>query len=287
MTAFWPIAVVLAVTSVAMLFGWLLQLRTRNAGIVDAIWAACMGGSALFYASVGGGSLIARLGVAMLGGAWAFRLCLHILARLLSEHEDGRYRYLREHWRDHQGKFLAFFQAQALLTALFSLPFFAVAENQKEGMTRWCFIGIAVWLVSIIGEAVADWQLSHWRRDPRHHGITCRAGLWRYSRHPNYFFEWLHWFAYVFLAIGTPFSIWLLSLLGPVLMLVSLCWVTGIPFVEAQALRSRGEDYREYQRTTSAFVPWFPKSRDEGRGVTAAGASGEGRGTSDGSTHGQ
>ena len=97
-----------------------------------SIWAACMGASALFYATVGSGSLIARLGVAMLGGVWGFRLCLHILARVLSEREDGRYRYLREHWHDNQGKFFGFFQAQALLTALFSLPFYAVAQNPQK-----------------------------------------------------------------------------------------------------------------------------------------------------------
>jgi len=259
MTEFWPIACVWAGASIAMLIGWLVQLRTRNAGIVDVIWAMCMGGSALFYATVGGGSLIARLGVAMLGGAWGFRLCLHILARVLSEPEDGRYRYLREHWHDNQGKFFGFFQAQALLTALFSLPFFAVAENPKEGMTRWCFVGVAFWIVSVAGESIADLQLVRFRHDPANRGITCRVGLWRYSRHPNYFFEWLHWFAYVFLAIGTPWPVAWLSLLGPVLMLVSLYWVTGIPFVEAQAVRSRGDDYRDYQRTTSAFIPWFPK----------------------------
>jgi len=257
----WPIACVLAATSVSMLLGWLVQLRTRNAGIVDAIWAACMAGAALFYATVGDGSLIARLGVAMLGGLWGFRLCLHILARVLTENEDGRYRYLREHWHDHQGKFFAFFQGQALLTALFSLPFYAVAQNQKAGLTVWCILGIAIWLVSIGGESIADLQLSHFRHDPAHRGKTCRDGLWRFSRHPNYFFEWLHWFSYVFLAIGTPLPVWLLSLLGPVLMLVSLCWITGIPFVEAQALRSRGDDYRDYQRTTSAFLPWFPAER--------------------------
>ena len=265
MSGWWPVACVLVATSIAMLFGWLIQKRTRNAGIVDAIWAGCMGASALFYATVGSGSLIARLGVAMLGGAWGFRLCLHILARLLSESEDGRYRCLREHWRDNQAKFFGFFQAQAVLTALFSLPFFAVAQNMKEGMTRWCVVGLAIWATSLAGETIADWQLALWRHDPKNRGLTCRSGLWRYSRHPNYFFEWLHWFAYVFLAIGTPIGTWSLTLLGPLLMLVSLCWITGIPFVEAQALRSRGEDYRDYQRTTSAFVPWFSKRGDTAR----------------------
>ena len=266
--ALWPLFVVWGATAVAMLIGWLVQLRTRNAGIVDAIWSLSMAASALFYATVGEGSLIARLGVGLLGGAWGFRLCLHILARVLSESEDGRYRYLREHWRDSQAKFFAFFQAQAVLTALFSLPFYVVAQNPKEGMTRWCFVGVAIWIVSIAGESIADVQLARFRHRPENRGRTCRVGLWRYSRHPNYFFEWLHWFAYVFLAIGVPWSLWSLSLLGPALMLVSLCWVTGIPFVEAQALRSRGDDYREYQRTTSIFVPWFPR---EERGLTADG----------------
>ena len=85
--------------------------------------------------------------------------------------------------------------------------------------------------------------------DPRNRGKTCDVGLWRYSRHPNYFFEWLHWFAYVFLSVGTPWSVWLLSWIGPVLMFMSLRWVSGVPFTEAQALRSRGDDYRAYQRT--------------------------------------
>jgi len=194
--------------------------------------------------------------VALLGGIWGFRLCLHILSRLLREPEDGRYRYLRAHWNGDQRKFLGFFEAQAVLTAVFSLPFLAVAQNPNGAPGAWCAAGIAIWLAGLAGEALADRQLARWRHDPRNHGRTCRAGLWRWSRHPNYFFEWLHWFAYVFLAVGSP--LWWLSWTGPVLMFVSLRWVTGIPFVEAQALRSRGDDYRAYQRTTSAFFPWFP-----------------------------
>lgn len=253
------VACVFAASALAMLAGWLVQRRTRNAGIADAIWTAGMGGSALFYASLGTGSTFARLGVAMFGGIWAFRLCLHILARLLGEPEDGRYRHLRAHWHDDQAKFLAFFAAQALLTALFSLPFYAVAQNPKDAVTLWCAAGVAVWIISVGGESIADWQLARWRHDPGNTARTCRSGLWRYSRHPNYFFEWLHWFSYVLLAAGAPLAIWSLTLVGPALMLASLCWITGIPFAEAQALRSRGDDYRQYQRTTSAFFPWRPR----------------------------
>ncbi|MEP6485095.1 MAG: DUF1295 domain-containing protein [Rudaea sp.] len=245
-----------------MTIAWAIQLRTRNAGIVDAVWSIGMGASALFYAWVGTGGLIPRLGVAMLGGIWASRLCLHIFARVLNEPEDGRYKYLRAHWQDNQAKFFGFFQAQAIIIVLFSLPFYAVAENVRDTPSLWCVLGIAIWLISVIGESIADAQLAAFRKNPRNHGHVCDVGLWRYSRHPNYFFEWLHWFAYVFLSFGTPLHIWLLSWIGPILMFVSLMWVSGVPYTEAQSLRSRGEAYRAYQRRTSVFIPWFPKKAE-------------------------
>ena len=122
-------------------------------------------------------------------------------------------------------------------------------------------LGVAIWAIGVAGEAVADAQLARFRADPGHRGRTCRAGLWRYSRHPNYFFEWLTWWAYVAIAWGAPHG-WV-ALFGPAVMLLFLFKVTGIPYTEAQALRSRGDDYRAYQRTTSAFVPWFPRADAE------------------------
>jgi steroid 5-alpha reductase family enzyme len=104
---------------------------------------------------------------------------------------------------------------------------------------------------------LADRQLTRFRADPANKRKTCRRGLWRYSRHPNYFFEWLLWTSYVPLSWGSP--IFALSLLGPGLLFLFLTRVSGIPPTEAQALASRGDDYRAYQRTTSAFFPWFPR----------------------------
>lgn len=244
-------------SAICMTGGWWLQGRTRNAGIVDVIWSATMSASALYYATTGSGGLMARFLVATLGGFWGFRLAMHLLVRVLNEHEDGRYQFLRGYWRGHQGKFFLFFQFQAFLTALFSLPFLAAAQNPAMRITPLMMAAIIVWIVSIAGEALSDRQLAEFRAEPAHRGRTCRAGLWRYSRHPNYFFEWLHWFTYVLLAWDG--SLFWLAWIGPALMLISLRWVTGIPFVEAQALRSRPDDYAEYQRTTSTFFPWFPR----------------------------
>ena len=253
-----PVVIVFVGATLAMGATWWLQLRTRNAGYVDVVWAALMGAAALFYGAVGMGAATPRLLVAMLGGIWGFRLSLHLLSRVLHEAEDGRYRHLREHWHDDQRKFFAFFFGQAVLTALFSIPFLIVANNPVAGFTLWSLAGIAVWALSLGGETLADLQLAQWRKNPSNRGRTCRAGLWAWSRHPNYFFEWLHWFAYVLLAVGSPWWVW--SLFGPVLMGASLLWVTGIPFTEAQSLRSRGEDYLAYQREVSRFIPWFPKN---------------------------
>ncbi len=240
-----------------MVLAWLRQRATRNAGIVDVVWAASMAASAVAYALIAPGAWPVRVAVALLGGIWGLRLFAFLRHRVGSEAEDGRYAYLRQHWNDAQGKFLAFFIAQAGFTALLSLPFLAASWNaQLPPLWAWIAAGL-IWIVSVDGEAVADRQLARFRADPANRGRTCRVGLWRYSRHPNYFFEWLHWFAYPLLAIGSPIA-WL-AWTGPVLMLAFLYRLTGIPFTEAQALRSRGDDYRDYQRTTSAFIPWFPR----------------------------
>ncbi len=245
------------VTAIGMAFGWWWQRQRQNAGIVDVIWASGLAGAAVGLALGGAGALLPRALLGAVGLVWGGRLALHLWRRVSHEPEDGRYRQLRAHWQGSQVKFFALFQFQAVLVLLFSLPFVAVAQNPREDFNVWTAFGLAIYTVSVVGESVADAQLARFRANPANRGRTCRAGLWRHSRHPNYFFEWLHWLTYVSLAVGSP----LLGLagLGPVLMYVFLRWVSGIPFTEAQALRTRGEDYRIYQQETPLFFPWFPK----------------------------
>lgn len=238
---------------------YLVQRRTGDAGIVDAGWAAGLGLAALWYAVASRGDVAHRLALVFLAGGWSFRLASYlIIDRVRAGVEDGRYQALRARWgSEAPRRFFFFFQYQALFIVIFSIPFLMVALRPGNGLTPVGWLGIAVGVGAVAGESIADRQLRRWRRDPANRGRTCRSGMWRYSRHPNYFFEWLHWWAYVLLCAGTPHVVG--ALVGPVLMLLFLYRVTGIPYTEAQAVLSRGEDYRAYQRTTSAFFPWFPR----------------------------
>jgi len=235
---------------------WWRQLKTRNATSVDVAWAAGIGLLSIYFAAASDGAPARRWLVGALGALWALRLAWHLLRDRVLRHgieEDGRYKAMREHFGTRaQTFFFFFYQGQALVAVLFSLPI--LFAMQGEGFDLWTAAGVAIWLAAVSGETIADRQLAAFRAEPANRGRTCRRGLWRYSRHPNYFFEWVHWFSYVLIAHGA-WPTWI----GPVLMLVFLFRLTGIPYTELQALKSRGDDYRAYQRETSAFFPWFPR----------------------------
>lgn len=257
MNAWALLASIWAVSAIAMAVVWAISMRARNIGYVDVAWAGLMAVAALLVGALGEGAELPRGLVALLGSLWGARLCLHLLTRVLHEPEDGRYQALRESWNGSPFKFFVFFQMQAVVVVFFALPFLAAASRHHNHFCAWTIAAVATWLVAVAGETLADRQLAAFRADPGNRGKTCRSGLWAWSRHPNYFFEWLHWFTYVFLAVGS--HLFLLSLAGPVVMLLFLYRVSGIPWTEAQSLRSRGEDYRRYQKEVSAFFPWPPK----------------------------
>jgi len=256
----WPLLHVGAFTALVMLAGWAWQRHSRNAGVVDVLWAACMALAAVYCAWRADGAALPRVLTAAMGGLWGARLAWHLGVRVFGDtHEDGRYRALREHWHGDQRRFLLFFLGQALVVVLFALPLSIAAHNPLPQWSVWTTLALATWLLAVGGESLADRQLAAFRADPGNKGKTCRRGLWRYSRHPNYFFEFVHWFAYVFLAVGSG-TLWVgIAALGPLLMFAFLYRVTGIPYTEQQALRSRGQDYADYQRSTSAFFPLPPR----------------------------
>lgn len=241
---------------------WLIQRARKNAGVVDVGWTAGVGAMAVYLAATGGGWLPRRLLLAVLAGFWSFRLVLYILLdRVIGRPEDGRYQRMRAYWGAKADfYFYFFFVSQSLLVVLFALPFLPVVGDAR-GLRIWDVLGVVLWFIAVGGETLADRQLARFRGDPENRGKTCRAGLWGWSRHPNYFFEWLHWWVYVLIGAGAAGG-WL-TLVGPVTMFAFLMRITGIPYVEKQALASRADDYREYQRTVSMFIPWPPRRRKD------------------------
>ncbi len=239
---------------------WYRQLQTQEADVVDLAWTVGLGVAAVFYAAaVPVGVGWRRWMVAAMAGLWSMRLAGYLLGRVRKPGEDGRYRDLRTKWgRAAPVKFFVFFQAQAALVIVLSVHFLLAMRSSEPSLRVADIAGLAIWLVSVVGESVADSQLARFRATAGNEGRVCRTGLWRYSRHPNYFFEWLHWLAYVPVAYGNA-PLWAI-LFAPVLLLLSIRFITGIPPIERRSVERRGEEYRRYQRTTSAFIPWFPRS---------------------------
>ena len=246
--------------AVLMLALWLWHLKSRNAAVVDVGWAGGLALAALLDLAMTHGDPVRRWVACLMMAVWGARLATFLfVTRIIGHREDPRYAELRRaHGPSANRWFLWFFQVQALLVALLSWPVVVCAIDANPAISPLVWIGLAVWIVALGGESLADRQLHAFTAIASNRGHTCRVGLWRYSRHPNYFFEWLVWVAYALAATSSPGGP--IAWLCPAVMLYFLARVTGIPATEAHAITSRGDEYLEYQRTTSAFVPWFPRN---------------------------
>jgi steroid 5-alpha reductase family enzyme len=254
--------VLVGLASLCALFAllYLLSRRLDNYGFVDIAWSYAFGALAAFYALLGPGWPVRRALIAAMAVVWSARLGTHLAIRVIGHHpeEDGRYKQLRLDWAaNFVAKMAWFFQMQAASVVLLGVAFLVACLNPAPALHPLEIAGAILWLVAISGEALADAQLAAFKRQPASKGRVCDVGLWHYSRHPNYFFEWLIWVAYFVFALASPWG-WI-AIVGPASILWLLLRVTGIPMTEEQSVRSRGDAYRRYQKTTSAFVPWFPK----------------------------
>jgi steroid 5-alpha reductase family enzyme len=256
----WLIGWAVSAALLGVLYLW--QRRTRDATAVDAGWGASLVLCAVLYFALGPGSTVQRTAIAVPFALENLRIASLVRNRL-GKGEDSRYRELRRRWRERgreQLTFAIFYQAQALLAAILSVPALLASFNRNGSLAAVQWAGIALWVVAAALEWTADRQLAAFKA-AKEEGVMSR-GLWRYSRHPNYFFQSLTWVAYALIAVTAPWG-WL-AFLAPALILSLVLFVTGVPPAEESSLRSRGDAYRRYQAQTSVFVPWPPKRSSTG-----------------------
>ncbi|MEY4160990.1 MAG: hypothetical protein RLZZ136_1611 [Pseudomonadota bacterium] len=257
---FLPLIIALGL-SLAMAGAWAIARRPGQSGWTDAIWSFATGGAGVVAALWPLGTVPdLRQGlVAALAGLWGGRLGWHIAQRTLAHSDDDpRYAALRAQWGDRfDRRLFRFLQAQAVAGWVLAMAVLLAAHNPAPLMVWSDGVGAALAVLALAGEALADWQLRAYRRNPAHAGGICDTGLWSLSRHPNYFFEWLGWLALAVIAIGPAgaFAPSWLALAGPAMIYWLLVHVSGIPPLEAHMLRSRGEAYRAVQRRIRAFWP--------------------------------
>jgi steroid 5-alpha reductase family enzyme len=267
--------VIVAVALAAIMAGaWVLQRAVGNAGWVDVVWTLETGaaGAVLALAPFDARPGPRQIVIAIVAALWSLRLAFHLARRVAQGPEDSRYALLRARWGDRfEGRFLGFLQLQAVAAFLLAVTIALAAHNPAQRMRPLDDIAAALLIVALAGAAIADQQLHRFRREGRH-GAVCDAGLWGWSRHPNYFFEWLGWAAYPLVAIapGGGYGWGWLALVGPVFMYGLLVHASGIPPLEEHMLRTRGADYSAYQRRTNAFWPGR-KRPDAGSDGDAAG----------------
>jgi len=251
---------------IIMSFLWLLALKIDKASIVDPVWSWLIPLFALLFALIGEGYELRKIIFTAMVGAWGLRLGLFIFFfRVYKQPEDGRYITLIKEWgAGWKWKLYRFYMYQALAASLFAVPALFVMENTRGQLHVLEWTGLALWGIAFVGESLADFQLESFKRSPESKGKTCRIGLWKLSRHPNYFFESLVWISYALFAFTAPYGY--ISLICPLAILYFLFYKTGIPKTEEQAIKSRGQDYINYQKTTSMFIPWFPKKLESLKG---------------------
>lgn len=247
-----------------MAAAWAIQQSTRNSGFVDATWTFGLGlvGIASALAPFPEAATTGRqMLVAALIAAWSLRLGTHILRRSFARADDPRYAALIRQWGSHaRGQMFVLLQKQAIVTVPLALAIFLAAHNPAPLFRLQDYLALAVILIGISGEAVADRQLTAWMATRGDRDRICDQGLWRWSRHPNYFFEWMVWLSLPLLAIGGGYPLGWLALAAPACIYWLLVYVSGIPPLEEHMLAKHGAAYRAYQARTAAFFPLPPKT---------------------------
>jgi steroid 5-alpha reductase family enzyme len=242
----------------AMALAWRVAVTSGRSGWADTFWSLTVGVAGIVAAVWPLGDLTVRNWlVALLVAFWSGRLGLHIARRTLKGSDDPRYAELKRGWGDnYQPQLLIFLEIQAAVALVLAVAVMAAASSPAP-LGLGDVLGLLIAIAAIIGESIADAQLSRFARNPSNSGKVCETGLWAWSRHPNYFFEFLYWVALVPIGIGHGWG-WV-TLAAPIMMFVLLRYVSGVPPLEQHMLRSRGPTFTAYQQRVPAFFPRPPR----------------------------
>lgn len=252
-----------AISAACFVVLWLISLRLKDVSFIDSWWALGIVVIASSTALQAGAASLHALWLLGLCGLWGLRLGLYLLRRWRRNGPDHRYQVIlgraqsKRGWSFAKASLLMAFALQAPLQFIVSLPVqLGQIGDAHPGLGIAARIGIALAVAGILFESIGDWQLARFKRDPKNQGKVLDSGLWRYTRHPNYFGDALLWWGLFLIAAETPFGLW--SLPGPILITALLTRWSGVPTVEG-SIRKRRPDYQSYVERTPAFIPWLPK----------------------------
>jgi steroid 5-alpha reductase family enzyme len=256
---------VLAAMAAVMIVGWLTQRAVADGGWTDVFWTYGTGAACTLTALApfgpDAGAPWRRGMVATMVAVWSLRLGTYVAVRVArGREEDARYAAFRREWGStFQRRMFGLTIVQAPVTAVLSISVILAARQPAGGFRVWDALGLAVFALCLVGESVADAQMAAFRADPNNKGKVCEAGLWAWSRHPNYIFEAAIWLAYPIIAIDPSRPWTFASLIAPVLMYLVVRYASGVPPLEEAMLASRGEAYRRYQARVSILIPRPPR----------------------------
>jgi steroid 5-alpha reductase family enzyme len=256
----WLAIVIVLMLSGAMVVAWRVALTTGQSGRIDAIWAFVTGLAAVAAAAASNGDPLRRTLVCAMAAIWSIRLVLYLWRRAIGGGDDPRYAALKQSWGHAAPRRLfLFLQIQAAASWPLALTAYCAAAAPRPGLDQRDGLAIAVFAVAFAGEAIADQQMASFKRAPGNRGRICDRGLWAWSRHPNYFFEWLGWLPYPIIAVEAGYPAGWLAFSGPLVIYVLLVHVSGVPPLEAHLSRSRPVEFAAYLQNVSAFWPRPPR----------------------------
>jgi len=242
---------------IVMVIAFVFFQKTKMIGVIDIFWSLSFFIQTVAAVIILKPSIERAIVITMMVGIWSLRLTIHLTTRFLkAKKDDPRYEQLRAAWiTDFDSKIFFMYLLQGVSVLILLGPVMCFSVDETSLSIPFTISALVLFAIALIGESIADAQLEQFKK--RKTECVCKTGLWKYSRHPNYFFEWLIWCALFILCIPSNMGVFMVY--APVIMYVLLTRVTGVPQAEKLSLEHRGAAFARYQKTTSEFFPWFPK----------------------------